>query len=497
MRAFDSIVANLRRIERVTRPVDPETTEALARRWEELPNHVKTASQTLGRMAVGCEGTHGVFPRCNFVCTPCYHSRDANRVRVDGAHTVAEVERQMTLARNVRGPHAHAQLIGGEVSLLDPDSHAAALASMRRHGREPMSFSHGDFDYEYLEKVALGRDGKRRFTRLSFAGHFDTLMTGRRGLRRAESEEDLNPYRLQFCDMFRRLRRDHRVRYFLAHNMTVTPANVAAIPQVVRDAHAMGFGMMSFQPAAFVGDHRRWKEDYGRLGADEVWAKIEEGAGSRLPYDLFQTGDVRCNRTAVGYYLGKRWFPVLDPEDRRDMANRDAFYRYLGGVHWGAPLPLLAMRLARVLAAHPHLLATAAGWIGRRIRKAGGVTSVIRAIWNGDFIPMTFVMHRFIHADHVAPAWELMQRGEVSNDPAVAEAQERLQACFYAMAHPETGELVPACVQHAVLDPAENAQLAQLLPMPSRRPRVSAPTDEADVPQVPPVAEPAPLDAGL
>src|SRR6266545_387774 len=149
----------LRRLERVTRPVDP---------------------QVLGRHAVGCEGTHGVFPRCNLACTPCYHSRDANRVRVDGAHTLAEVERQMAYLRARRGPRAFAQLIGGEVSLLDPDDHAAALQAMRAHGREPMSMSHGDFDWDYLRRLALGPNGRPRLARLSFAGHFDSLMLGRR-----------------------------------------------------------------------------------------------------------------------------------------------------------------------------------------------------------------------------------------------------------------------------------------------------------------------------
>jgi hypothetical protein len=33
------------------------------------------------------------------------------------------------------------------------------------------------------------------------------------------------------------------------------------------------------------------------------------------------------------------------------------------------------------------------------------------------------------------------------------------------MAHPDRDALVPACVQHAVLDPAENARLARLLPL--------------------------------
>lgn len=81
---------------------------------------------------------------------------------------------------------------------------------------------------------------------------------------------------------------------------------------------------------------------------------------------------------------------------------------------------------------------------------------------------MTFVMHRFMHAEDVKPAWELLQQGETSDDPRIVETQERLAACFYAMAHPETGQIIPACVQHSVLDPAENATLVELLPLPRR-----------------------------
>ena len=62
------------------------------------------------------------------------------------------------------------------------------------------------------------------------------------------------------------------------------------------------------------------------------------------------------------------------------------------------------------------------------------------------------------------PAWELLQRGECSDDPQIRAAQERLQACSYAMAHPESGTLVPACAQHSVLDPLENLRLQELLP---------------------------------
>ncbi|MEZ5330470.1 MAG: radical SAM domain-containing protein, partial [Thermoanaerobaculia bacterium] len=79
--------ALLARLDEATRLVPPDAATALARRWAELPPSVRTPAQLLGRRTTGCEGTHGVFPRCNLGCRPCYHSSDANRVRVDGPHT--------------------------------------------------------------------------------------------------------------------------------------------------------------------------------------------------------------------------------------------------------------------------------------------------------------------------------------------------------------------------------------------------------------------------
>jgi hypothetical protein len=458
------LVTWLRRLERQTRAVDPETRAVYAERWRELPERSRTPGQTIGRHAVGCEGTHGVFPRCNFSCTPCYHSKEANRVRVDGDHTRKVVAAQMRLLRALRGPHGHAQLIGGEVSLLDPDDHAETLLVMRAEGREPMSFTHGDFDYDYLERLALDAEGHPRFARLSFAAHFDTTMFGRRSIRRAAAERDLAPYRREFTAMFRRLRAEHGVRSYLAHNMTITPANVGQIPDVLAESRSMGFDMFSFQPAAFVGDRRRWKEDYRSLDADRVWAAIEQGVGSRLPYRVLQVGDERCNRTAWGFWVGPRWHSLLDDTDQRDLAARDAFFAHLGGIHFNAPPHLLTARLARVMLSHPSTVRIGAGWLVRTVRRVG-----LRALLRHGVVPMTFVMHRFMHADEVAPAWELLQRGEHSEDPVILETQERLQACSYAMAHPETGQLVPACVQHSVLDPEENRVLSQLLPLPKVR----------------------------
>ena len=457
----------LQDLERLTRPVDEDTAAALEARWRSLPEHVRTPAQTLGQHAVGCEGTHGVFPKCNLACTPCYHSRDANRVAVSGSHTQAEVRAQMGLLRRLRGPRAHAQLIGGEVSLLPPDDHAATLQIMREHGRDPMSMSHGDFDYDYLTALALGPDGKRRLNRLSFAGHVDSLMFGRRGLERPTDEAALNPYRQRFAAMFARLRREHGVRFFLAHNMTVTPRNLDQIAGVIRDCHGYGFGLFSFQPAAFIGDDRRWHEGYRDTTADSVWAQVEAGAGTRLPFRALQVGDERCNRTTYGFYVGQDYFPILDDEDPADLAVRDAFLTSFGGISFsGTPVPLLLAKVVRVAARHPAVVVPFAGWLAR----TGHTVGLRRLLRHRRIRPVTFVMHSFMDAADVAPAWQAMQRGQVSDDPRIAETQQRLAACSYAMAHPETGELVPACVQHSVLDPAENVALRALLPLtPVRR----------------------------
>ncbi|MEZ5102753.1 MAG: radical SAM domain-containing protein [Thermoleophilia bacterium] len=457
-----AILRRLRALERATRIVDPEVEAALARRWAELPERVRTPAQIVGRRMTGCEGTHGVFPRCNLACTPCYHSKDANRVRVDGPHTIAEVDRQLAHFRARRGPGQYAQLIGGEASLLDPDDHAAALERMWAHDRVPMSFTHGDVDYDYLVRLTVRPDGRPRFRLVSFAAHFDSTMLGRRGIERPTSERELNPFRAEWCAKFERLRREHGVRSYLAHNMTVTPANVGEVADVIRACRSMGFRLFSFQPAAFVGHQARWRGAYRALTDDDVWAEIERGAGSRLPYRAIQLGDLRCNRAVWGIDTGERFVPVLDDEDPRDLAARDAFFAAFPGNFLFVSRPLMAARVLRAALRRPSLAPTALG-VGWRLARRTGLRPLL-----GGVRPMTFVMHNFMDAAVVGPAWELLREGRTSDDPAIRAAQERLEACAYSMAHPESDELVPACVQHAVLDPEANRALARLLPLHDR-----------------------------
>jgi hypothetical protein len=443
-----------------TRPVDPELTAALTRRWRELPAHVKTSAQLLGRRTAGCEGTHGVFPRCNLACTPCYHGRHANRVRVDGAHTIAEVDRQMAHLRAVRGPGQHAQLIGGEVTLLQADDHAAALSAMERHERKPMSMTHGDFDYDYLKRLAIGADGRRRFALLRFAGHFDSLMFGRRGHPNPADEAELDAARREFVEKFARLQAEHGVRHDLAHNMTVTPRNVDQVAGVTRACLGMGYGMLSFQPAARVGNPNRWREGYETVTIDAVWREVERGVGARLPWRHLQMGDERCNRAAYGILAGEHWVPLLDDREPRDLTARDRFLDAFGGMDFDRPRWELLGAIARVAARHPRVVPAAIGWTARLARRLG-----VPGLRAGRPRGMTFVVHAFMDASVVRTAWAGMQTGATSGDPVIRAAQERLRACSYAMAHPDDGRIVPACVQHSVLDQDENRRLLALLPM--------------------------------
>src|SRR5260370_27556568 len=96
-------------------------------------------------------------------------------------------------------------------------------------------------------------------------------MLGRPGVPRPRSEAQLRPHRQQFVQQFERLRREHGVRYDLAHTMTVTPRNLDQVAEVVRECKGLGFGMLSFQPAAYVGNPQRWREDFHRVSIDAVW----------------------------------------------------------------------------------------------------------------------------------------------------------------------------------------------------------------------------------
>lgn len=198
----------------------------------------------------------------------------------------------------------------------------------------------------------------------------------------------------------------------------------------------------------------------GAVGIDDVWHELERAAGTRLPWRHLQVGDPRCNRTAYGVLAGGRWTPFLDDEDARDLRVRDRFLDCCGGMDFDRPATHRLAAVSRVFLRQPSVVPVVAGWALRMARRVGW-----RRLLTGRPRGFTFVVHAFMDADVVEPAWAALERGEIAADPAVRAAQQRLQACSYAMAHPDKDRLVPACVQHCVLDKSENAALLELLPL--------------------------------
>ena len=375
-----SLLARLRAFETRTRPVDPHTKAALDRRWNELPKSQQLPSQVLGKRTTGCEGTHGVFPKCDFACKPCYHSSDANKVRVDGPHTLTEVERQMEFMSSTNATTTYAQLIGGEVSLLEAQDHAKALEIMWANGRKPMSFTHGDFDYDYLRAIAVDDDGKPRFREISFACHIDTTMVGRTGFKKPESEAQLNEARANFAAMFDRLKAEYGVKAFLAHNMTVTPGNVDQIADVVSNCWDQGWKLFSFQPAAYVGNESRWREGYRELTSDIVWSEVERGVGSRLPFEAIHVGDTRCTRSTWGAWVGDTYVPVVDDQDPADREFAATAIEAFPGNLITSDKFTAGTRIARSVAATPRVVPEGARWARRFVDRSGGISSAWRDV---------------------------------------------------------------------------------------------------------------------
>jgi len=115
---------------------------------------------------------------------------------------------------------------------------------------------------------------------------------------------------------------------------------------------------------------------------------------------------------------------------------------------------------------NPEVLPSTLGWIARLLRRAG-----LRNLVREPVHAITFGLHAFMDARDVKPAWDLLQKNVMSDDPRVRTTQERLQACAYGMAHPDSDLIVPACVQHSVLDPLEIATLRDELPLAPRTPK--------------------------
>lgn len=290
--------------------LDDERAQARKRVFDALPPSAQAERhQWLGVISTGCAATHNVYERCNFYCTACYLSDEAN-------HTpplpFSEVKKQLDHIRKELGPSANTQITAGEVTLMPREELARIVRYARDIGLDPMVMTHGQTyleDPTYLHHLMI--HGGLQKTAI----HIDVTQKGRRFLKAGMREKDLHPLRDQFANLIREARRVTGQTLHASHTMTITEQNYDDVPDVMEwmVANNDAFRMISFQPTAEVG---RTKAQPQIQKQDEIWANICKGMGLVTNRHTFVFGHPDCNTTSLVWVL--RWQDG-DGRDRRAL----------------------------------------------------------------------------------------------------------------------------------------------------------------------------------
>jgi molybdenum cofactor biosynthesis enzyme MoaA len=425
----------LRRLAQYLRnPRSRERRELCRRRWETLPDELRTPQQAAGRAHVACGATHGVLERCNFACSACYLTPIANRTPKLPFDRVRE---QLDALRRSLGPMGKVQITSGEVTLLEPDELGRIVAYARQIGLDPMVMTNGQRfmdEPDYLP--TLVRDHGLR----KVAIHVDLTQRGRRGFRIGDSEASLRPVRDHFAALIRETRRATGHRLDAAHTVTVTPDNLDEIPEILGWAleNHDAFRMVSFQPVAQVGRTRDRRIAEAPL--DTVWSKVCETVGLPLNRNALHFGHPACNIVCPLFVVsfGER-FEIVEcvPEgDRRGLALLSRLLDAVGGLHpLGSDLGRGIIRLVSILARNPVLLASAGvyglirAWRQRRL--LGSIVASLVLLRPVRVRPWVLVVHGFMNPEELSTPL----------------GRERLEACVFRV--PVGGRMVSMCELNA------------------------------------------------
>ena len=421
-------------VESFLRPISKERLEVNGRRWRGLPEHLRTDSQTLGRSHHSCGATHGVLERCNFACTSCYLSREANAA---GALQAEEVRHQLDQLRAFLGPQGKAQLTAGEVTLLPRSVLGSYIRYAISIGLDPMVMSHGErflADPTYLRDL-VKEDGLRKISI-----HIDSTQRGRRSWYRGISEESLHSLRAEYAGLIRRTRKETRARLHAAHTVTVNGGNAHEVPSIVRwvARNADAFRMVSFQPVAQVGRTRDAANP--DLTMESLWSSICDGLGASLNPRAMLFGHPECNIVAPVMVATCGDVLAVTETARKDRRWDSSFLRRLlegiGGFSATGPDRLQSLAgIAGLIPRNLPLLLEAPFYALYRLwglRRE--ILLLLRSLLQGKRLrirPLAIVIHKF------------MDPGELHT----ALGRERLAACVFNV--PVEGEMIPMCQLNA------------------------------------------------
>ena len=408
-------------------PIDPEKQALLRKRWESLPNELRTSNQLAGRHLTHCGFTTGAS-YCSFRCTHCYLPENANQVPMP---SLTQMKELIDANRRFQGPGGGLQITGGDVA----DAYWRAgrqgeLIEIVRYtvrvGLVPMLMTHGQTLLEHPEFLeALVSDGGLR----QVAVHIDMTQAGRHGypIGRIQTERDLHPLREAFTHLAWQIRERTGAPLELAHNCTVTERNIASVTDVVRwfladPARSQIWRILSFQPEANTG---RTVFSWHPVTPAVVWQQICDGMGLELDGSAYIGGHPDCNQGATLLVERRRgrYLPLL-PNDEKTKRLFAEILTKLGAISTmtadaRAGASLLSYRVAGAFSRHPWLALRTIARVLALFTHGRIPFPFLRALVTGQAHTLNIGTHNFMGASRVANA---------PNDPVT---QARLDACVF------------------------------------------------------------------
>ena len=421
-----------------SKPTHPshELSALLQSKWDELPEELHYPTQLLGQSVIACGATHHVMERCNFSCTCCYLSADANKTE---PLPFSEVQEQLDLLREKEGPRGRVQITAGEVTLLPVEDLGRIIAYALQIGLDPMVMTNGERfldEPDYL--LTLVRD--YHLSKVSI--HVDTTQRGRKSMKRNATELELHAVRESFAQLIRSVREKTGRPLHAASTYTVTNENLNDVAETSRWflKNAETFRIFSLQPVADVGRSRKAQAGVP-VERDGLWDEINQACGHSLNRHPIHFGHPQCNNIIplILVHVGEQYFcfESVREDNARDEEIVSLIIRQLANqFDWDAPLTKNLPALAKFFLKKPKLFFKFLRYgfyrVGSEKDRLTAVAQAALDIRDWPRInPFLFVVHNF------------MSPAEI-NSPL---GKERLDACVFKL--PVDGKLVSMCEMNA------------------------------------------------
>ena len=416
--------------------INEESQALLRKKWEELDEDLRFPTQILGRAAIACGATHHVMERCNFSCTCCYLSPDANKTE---PLPFPEVQKQLDTLRAAEGFGGKVQITAGEVTLLPVEDLGRIIAYAFEIDLDPMVMTNGE---RFLDEPQYLLSLVRDYGLQKVSIHIDTTQRGRKGTNGNSTELELHAVRESFAQLIRWVRRETGRPLHAASTYTVTPDNLEDVGEVSRWflKNSDAFRIFSLQPVADVGRSRK-AEAGVPVEREGLWKEINETCQGDLNRHPIHFGHPQCNNVVplVLVTIGDRFFAfeTVRKDNSHDETIAALLLKESGRqVDWDSPLHQILPVLAQFFITRPILLARLLSYSVYRIfSERRHLFEVLQTVLEArrwpSFNPFLFIIHNF------------MSPGELQTPLG----KERLAACIFKL--PVDGKLVSMCEMNA------------------------------------------------